>query len=315
MAKPEVTHTRKRGFGGKCTIDQLETLLNYAMRDACADEAYLDALDSAILRCETEQPSGRLANVEKAWERFKKIYLAEDAERFELSLGIEIPREIEPHSKIQLRKKAEPLERGYRLRRIRRLGRIAAIAAVVVMLVTLLMPQILGYQNIFQMVARWTDEQFEFIPSVYDTPEATEENSDEVAITPLMEDMKKYGLPLSFAPMWFPEEVQLYEAKLEETEYGRVFYTAIFTNENMEKVIYFELIRNSEDVRFQQETTVWEKDGGEVIEFLCNGNAHYIITNNGRTGAHWVSGQYEIAVFGDMGIEEVKAIIKSIYER
>ncbi len=286
-----------------CTITELEELLNAAAQDIPIDEAYVAGLEAAILRCETERPTGRLSEPGEAWERFRRTRLAGDTSRLGLSNKGKVCKTV-----ISMEGKRQP-------RRPRRLGRALLIAAVIVVMMTLLLPPVLGYRDIFHMVAKWTDEQFRFVAPTYGNPETAEENDDQEAMTPLMESLEEYGLPTSFSPTWFPEDRQFLEVRYKENENGKIYFTAVFADENEEKLVYFELIKCPEYLRPKTSTFTWEKDDSTVIKFPYNGITHYIVENNGFIGAHWYVDLFEVAVLGDISIEEVKKIVESIYER
>ncbi|MCI8842830.1 MAG: DUF4367 domain-containing protein [Oscillospiraceae bacterium] len=303
MSNQDKVNKGRGNFLENCTITELEELLNAAAQDVPIDEAYVAELEAAILRCETERPTGRLSEPDEAWERFRRTRLAGDTSRLGLSNKGKVCKTV-----ISMEGKRQP-------RRPRRLGRALLIAAVIVVMMTLLLPPVLGYRSIFHMVAQWTDEQFRFVAPTYGSPETVEENSEQKDMMPLMESLEEYGLPLSFAPSWFPEDKQFLEEEYRETENGKTYYTAIFADEGGEKLVYFKLIEYPEAVIPKLNSFIWEKDDSAVVEFSCNGITHYIVRNNGFVGAHWYVDSFEVAILGDISIEEAKKIVESIYER
>lgn len=90
VSNQEKTGNEEFAFLEKRTIHELEELLHIALRDPSADEAYLTALEAAVLRRETRHPTGRLSDTDKAWDRFRSMYLAEDTEKFALSKNEDI---------------------------------------------------------------------------------------------------------------------------------------------------------------------------------------------------------------------------------
>lgn len=280
-----------------CTITELEELLNAAAQDIPIDEAYVAGLEAAILRCETERPTGRLSEPGEAWERFRRTRLAGDTSRLGLS------------NKGKVRKTVISMEGKRQPRRPRRLGRALLIAAVIVVMMTLLLPPVLGYRDIFHMVVQWTDEQFRFVTPEHGSPETAEKSDDWDNTMPLMESLKEHDLPLSFAPTWIPGDKQLLDVKFEESENGAEYFTAIFSNENEEHALFYKLVRG-----IQPSSGIWEKDDRDAVMFPYNGIVHYIITNNELVGAHWYVGQFEVAIYGHISIDEVKSMIKSVYD-
>lgn len=301
MSKQEKMNKERGDFLATCTITELEELLNAAAQDVPIDEAYVAELEAAILRCETERPTGRLSEPDEAWERFRRTRLVGDTNAVGLTDKGKAPKVV-----IVMDDKRQP-------RRPHRLGRALLIAAIIVVMITLLLPPVLGYRDIFHMVAQWTDDQFRFVAPTYGSPETVEESSEQKDMTPLMESLEEYGLPVSFAPSWFPEDKQLVDVQFEEFESGMAHFTAIFTDENKENSLFFKLIKG---IQLNSGISgIWEKDDGEIVEFPYNGTVYYIIANNALIGAHWYVGQYEAAVYGHIGIDEIKSVIKSVNQK
>ena len=61
MSNQDKVNKGRGNFLANCTITELEELLNAAAQDVPIDEAYVAELEAAILRCETERPTGRLS--------------------------------------------------------------------------------------------------------------------------------------------------------------------------------------------------------------------------------------------------------------
>ena len=85
MSNQDKVNKGRGNFLENCTITELEELLNAAAQDVPIDEAYVAELEAAILRCETERPTGRLSEPDEAWERFRRTRLAGDTSRLGLS--------------------------------------------------------------------------------------------------------------------------------------------------------------------------------------------------------------------------------------
>lgn len=292
MASREENESGRYAFLRNCTIEELEELLNVAMKDDSKDENYLSALESAILQREQENPTGRVADPDEAWKEFCSSYRAEDADRFSLSEELECQDNAHVAS-------TEPDRR-----KPRRIGRVLLIAAVIVIFATLLLPPALGYRNIFHMIGQWTSSVFQFNTAPQDTNEQGPKNTE------LEESLAEYGISTEFAPTWFPEGMQMQDVRYGEQESGNTYYKAVFSDETHDREIFFDLIQY-----FRRNPLAWEKDTDDVIEFPCGGVTHYITTNNGQVSLHWSVDLTEVAIYGDMSVEEAEAIIQSIYER
>ena len=159
------------------------------------------------------------------------------------------------------------------------------------------------------MVAQWTGETFEFVPLTKKSVAEKEARSKHQPGSPLEQSLAEHNLPLSFAPKWFPEDRRLVEVEFRETEIGDLYFTAIFVDENEERLIRFKLVKY-----FLPDAATWETNDKNEIEFICNDITHYITTNKDCVGVHWYVDQYEVTVSGSITMDEAKAIVKSIYE-
>ncbi len=295
MVRQEENDSGRYAFLKNCSIEELEALLGSAMKDEPKDEEYLSALESAILRREQVSPSGRLADVEKAWEQFRGAYLTADADRY--SLSEELERQRDGHAAIA--------GSGGRTKP-RRIGRIMLIAAVIVILVTLLLPPVLGYRNIFHMIGQWTSSAFQFD----EVPQNTGEHTESPKGSRLETSLAACDVSIELVPVWFPDGMQLQDEHYSQQESGNIYYKAVFADETQGREIFFDLVQYTAPNSF-----VWEKDTGDVIEFPCGGVMHYITTNNGQVSLHWNVDLTEVTIYGDMSVEDAKAMIQSIYER
>ncbi len=298
MARQEEKHCGGYAFLENRSIDELEALLKIAVKDVPADEEYISALEAAILRREQAAPSGRLADAEQAWEQFRSAYLAEDAERFSLSGDWEL------HS-------ASPNTDKPRKAAPKRIGRVLLVAAVVLILVTLLLPPVLGYRDIFQMIGQWTSRDFHFDLTSQSDPKQTSHTKDGKAADSALEmSLAEHRISTMLAPTWFPDGMRMQDSQYYQQESGNIFYRAVFRDDMSEHEIFFDLVQYPDPSFF-----VWEKDEGDVTEFPCGGIMHYIMTNNGQVSLHWYVDLTEAAISGDLNVDEAKAMIQSIYER
>lgn len=306
MSNQENTSFGDYAFLENRSIHELEELLHIALQDTSADEAYLDALEAAILRCESTQPTGRLSDADSAWDRFSSLYLAGDPDKFALSDEVDLPEPVIPFNKNR-----QP-------RRARRVHRALLIAAVVALVITLLLLPALGHRDIFHMVAQWTDESFRLVPPSYGSSEtpAYESNGNVNLknVTALMRSLKDYELPLSLAPKWFPEDRHMSHEEFRKAENGKIYFTATLADDNNSREISFALTKYPPESEPLPSSTLLENNGGDVIEFVYNDITHYITTKKGLVNAVWYIDPFEISIGGHISIDDAKAIITSIYE-
>ena len=125
--------------------EKLEELLRLSGSEEDTPERaeYVDAIISELLRREEEAPTGRLTDVDKAWNEFQTCYNTPESEPMEVPLPASGPAKPKKH-----------LWRSF-------LG----IAAILVVLCTVVLPPALGYDDFFHMVGAWTDDIFSFTPA------------------------------------------------------------------------------------------------------------------------------------------------------
>lgn len=264
------------------------------------DEAYVDALEEAILAKENEAPTGLLPNVDQQWLEFQKYYCVAD-KRDNTDLLLEpAPLSSEAKSPVHRIKK-------------RRLCRTVAIAAVIAALIALTVPVALGYVNIFEMIGQWTDDYFHFAPangglgsltatSSIAAPQNTEFNTPKDALN-------AYGVKQSVLPNWYPNGFSLSESSVFTQEAANMNeFTFLYSNTESAIVLSF-----TQHVDSFIGSNDYQKDVGPVQEYRVNNIVHYLYTNAGQSCASWYIENVECSINGDISMEELKEMIDSIY--
>ena len=59
---------------------------------------------------------------------------------------------------------------------------------------------------------------------------------------------------------------------------------------------------------------LYQKDTGSVQLYNSGGITHYFFHNNGKHGVAWTNGLLEVAIQGDLPVDDLKRMIDSIYE-
>ena len=114
------------GYLRRLPIDKLLELLALApsLSDKPEDEAYMDALEEAIIEKENENPTGFFPDVDQQWEQFVTYYLPDqkdtalEPERTEHAVSAQINRQSP----------TVPPKRVVRFKRVWRTALVAAIA-------------------------------------------------------------------------------------------------------------------------------------------------------------------------------------------
>lgn len=264
------------------------------------DEAYVDALEEAILAKENETPTGLIPDVDQQWLEFQNYYcnngkideLLPDQESFS----------IFPECK------SAPVVRTKRYY----LRRTLAIVAIIVLLVALTIPVALGYSNVFEMIGHWTDDYFRFVPTYEETVPADDSFSTSISqiaeyATP-QDALNAYGVTQKILPTWFPEGFSLSELDIYALDaIKQNEFSFSYSNSNSFILISFiQHIDNSID------GSKYQKDACLVEEYQVSNNLYYLYTNAGQSCASWFVDNMECSINGDISMNELKEMIDSI---
>lgn len=188
-------------------IDKLLELLEIApaLSDDPKDEAYLDALEEAIIEKENENPTGFFPDVDQQWEQFVTHYMPDMSKAA-------LESEPEKHA-ATAQTNHQPIEvpqkRVIRFSRVWRTALVAA-TAIVCMLAIMVTAQAAGV-DVFGAMARWTKDVFSFgqvAPGseVSDNlAQETETPDPNRVYSSLQEAFDAYGLTEVHEPSWLPE--------------------------------------------------------------------------------------------------------------
>lgn len=282
------------------SMEQLEDLLRADLNspDEENDEAVFHILE-VMKKRETENPTGRLPDKNKAWKEFQEYYNIPEGEGESL-----YPTYSEPENddkNIQTLKTNEPRTRPrFRMRR----GLVVA-AILIVMFGSMLTAQAAGV-DVFGAIGRWTEENFQFVLP-------TTNQSDTVGINDdFQKASEKFGLPSSFVPTWCPEGFTSAEPLEEHIKNHSDSISCQYTN-TTENKFYLVTISQyySADVL---NATVFEKDDSSVITYQSNGKNFYIFSNLENLTATWADENYCITITGEITLDQIKNIIDSIGE-
>ena len=290
-------------------IDKLLELLALApsLSDRPEDEAYVDALEEAIIEKENENPTGFFPDVDQQWEQFVTHYLPETDQ---------VASEPEPaeHADTPQTNRHVPQQRVIRLRQAGRTILVAA-AAIVCALAIMVTAQAAGV-DVFGVMARWTEDVFSFGPiapdsQVFDDP-VQETVRPEVQIpdagfASLQEAFDAYGMTEVHEPDWLPEGYALdgVDVLAVDDPFLRSFEAAYTDGEGIIGIGI---------VSYEGEpATQVQKIGGPVESAEKNGIVFYHVENSvGRTIA-WYSDQYEYYLGGDVGDDILWKVVESMF--
>lgn len=153
---------------------------------------------------------------------------------------------------------------------------LVAVAAVFVLMI-LVVPPVLGAENIFQLIGRWNDSIFSFGKEV-EQPKAEFETEHE-GLRKLYNAVQDMELSSNVVPTWLPEEYVLDEIIIREHPEGKIIIASFSSGE---EYIVYEIrgITKECNTEYQKDTA-----DAEVHEWF--GIKHYILSNNDSWSAMW----------------------------
>jgi hypothetical protein len=162
------------------------------------------------------------------------------------------------------------------------------------------------------VIASFTDDLFrmsivstENVPTTNTSKPTPPSQNDRDTFQATLDDM---GISHLKAPGWLPD--------------GFVFDILQFSDMRNSKIVVAQYERGEENIvltvsLFNQTpselTRIHEKSPGDPLEYEYNGVTHFIFNNLDRTVARWFDNNCDCDVQGNISIEEMKAIINSMY--
>lgn len=194
------------------------------------------------------------------------------------------------------------------------------VAAVVVILALFIGNTVLVQAfnlNVLHVITKFTDNLFNktFVseenednirPDIGAQPDGINSNTYES----LQDALEVYGISEIQAPDWLPDNYHFTGVQVSYTS-ERDIIASIY--ENGDKSIVINVIKYSESPSDQ--TRAYEKSKGTPFILSYNGVDHYIFSNLDKTVATWTNGMSECDIQGDVSLEEMKTIIKSMYKK
>lgn len=192
-------------------------------------------------------------------------------------------------------------------RAFRRILRMAVIAALVASLSAVAAGAF--EVNVFAIVARWTQDIFQF-----QSEETLSHNAAYEAGTFLEEDqtlkplLEEAGITRAVCPRWIPDGYKLSELR-SFSESNDLTFAASYKEDLLENFIVVSVISHGKPLG-----TRTEKDMLGVVPYRKNNIEHYIMSNEGVLTAAWITDNLECGIVGKISTEEMEAMIDSIYE-
>ena len=276
------------------SAEQLKAALQRLLLYSDLEDQDVEEMEKILAVLREKTPFEHPRTAEEMWAEFK----AEHAEEI-ASLGIHEKKDTEEvieKEPVAAELRAESESTMPRLKSVRGVLRVAMIAAAMVVFIILatVTASAFGY-DLWSWVPRWNDSTFRFVPE--DTESATSLD--------IPEALKQLGIEEPLFPTWLPEGFVLDEQQIQLDDPVLIF--AMYLCENRTITIIIRPLTEESQV-----ITV-EKDNNESLEYSLHNVDHYIFTNNCQSTSSWITNGYQVKISGEVSIDEMKAMIDSIY--
>lgn len=286
-------------FLERLSIEELEALLKLS-GDPDDVELLFDTVVEEVVAREKENPTGRLPDVDTAWDELQMMYQDIPVKGGLLPSKPEGTGSAGENDPALL---AEPTADRPKRILLRKVMRTAAVMAAAVALCLALMvgAQATGV-DVFGALARWTDETFHF--------EAWSAEPDycEALHDTIQEALDAQGISGEFVPTWYPNGFSITNTMTMEDELG-VSIRILLSNKAGDSIaISIEQYKQKGFVDPQ----IFEIEAETVEEYLSNGKTYYIFANKDSITATWSNGIILQKIWGGLTLQEFRTIIGSI---
>lgn len=268
--------------------DELEEILRQDAEDMEADETNVDAIlyIMGVLADRSDDPYEKTA--EQAFQSFQENYYP---------LGI---TEVEDKCNVS----QNSLNSGHVPKRIQWLRRpMTAAAVIAIVLVMTVSVQAFGF-DLWGELAKWTKEVFHFA-SDYQSSMGDPYSNDDNAFKSLQEALSKKNIPENIIPTWIPEEYVFQDINLLETPKSNTVI-AKYQNDTGKQISI--QIKSYVDKYVQQ----IEKGENLLEVYTINGIDVFVFNNYELYYACWIIDNYECYISGDLTLDNLYMILKSI---
>lgn len=285
-------------LAGKST-EELEELLaaSFPMEDGAeTDEAYILTIMEVIREREEKaaDKEKRQVEVDAAWRDFQAYRTERDREKAEAEGPADtsgpFPGEpSRPRGKVPTVKKSR-----------RAVQSCAAAAAVIVLLCGT--AYAFGW-NIFQALADWTAETFQFLTG-------GETEVFDYGVFDRLYKCVSVETDVPAVPKWAPEGTEEVEQPRTSVRSDKTRIVGKYLIEDREFTVRIMIYDSPPEKYFG----TYQKNDAAVEEYESGGIVHYITQNVDNISTMWTNGCIEGHIQGSLSIEELKNMIDSIYE-
>lgn len=283
-------------FLEKLSIEELEALLKTSGNPNDI-EAFFDAVIKEVVKREKKEPTGRLPDVDTAWEDLQARYTQSHVLRSKCDSSFAEQKTNE----IPVLKKAKH-------RAIHSFAlNSSKIAAVVVLTLLLSFSLMIGVQafgvDMFGALARWTSDTFHF------ETQPSEQNSQNDLHDSVQAMLNVQGILGEYAPRWYPEGSKIINYSLTDDEFGLDTHVSFSASGEKSFHIRVRDFNNSDDI----DSALSEKTADYFEEYLSQSDKiFYLCSNEDYVKGIWSDGKIVLSIRGNFSVEELKEMIDSI---
>lgn len=288
-------------FLERLSMEELEALLKLS-GDPDDVELLFDTVVEEVVAREKENPTGRLPDVDAAWDELQMMYHNMPDEGALLPSALEGPASV-PSVGDGPALLAEPTVDKPRRFSFQRVGRtIAVMAAAVVLCMALMVGAQAAGADVFGALARWTDDTFHF------ETWSAEPTYCEALHDTIQEVLDTQGILGEFTPTWYPDGYNVASVKTSEDALGLSIDITLMNG-----------AKNAFSIRLDQynqntyiDSQTFEIDNKSVEKYKSNGRTFFILINDDSVIASWSNGITVYTIWGGLDKESVKLMIDSI---
>lgn len=285
-------------LAGKST-EELEELLalSFSMEDGAeTDEAYIMTIMEVIREREEKEADQekRQAEVDAAWREFQEYRAERDREKAEADGMADASGKFPGQP-------SRPQEKTHTAKKPGRVLRSCAAAAAVIVLLCGT-AYAFGW-NIFQALADWTAETFQFLTG-------TEPQMSDHGVFENLYQSVAMETDVPTVPRWAPEGTEEVEQPRTSVRSDKTRIVGKYLIEDREFTVRITIYNEiPEDY-----DTIYQKNDGSAYPYEAGGITHYIVENVDNVSAMWTNGYIEGHIQGNISIEDLQLMIDSIYE-
>lgn len=286
-------------FLERLSIEELEALLKFS-GDPDDVELLFDTVVEEVVARETKNPTGRLPDVDTAWDEFQMTYNSLDRETLPTFSEEEEVLPNLSHGSETPATQAKDKPKSVSFRRVIRTA--AAMAAAIALCLGLMVGAQAAGADVFGTLARWTDETFHF-----ETRSAELDNSNTLYIS-IQESLNMQESFDQYTPRWYPEGSIITDMQTFKDDMGRSVQISLRDGSGKQFFICIDQYNQNNYV----DPLTFEIEAGSVEEYLSNGKTYFIFANSKMTTAVFNNSTTVYRIWGELVVQEVKCMLDSI---